>query len=295
MTEVSREERRGGGEIGFWAGRQRGGRVWSLAAINLEQRIGLASGEERPAFCLLRSSAERKGGATTPSSLLPLSPQLHLPPPSPSPSHQFAYRNPCRLRPKPHPDLVREMFQPEKGSEVSPLVESPSPAMEGKLGSRHSLLIGEFSSVATFKHFQGTALAMVQTEMIQHYNYKGLPGVTVNKEELIGSGEQYFCVSSNVYWMLHCFLSCADVISVITNDGRNIVGVLKGFDQATNIILDESHERVYSTKEGVQQLVLGLYIIRGDNISVVGELDEDLDANLDLSKVRAHPLKPVIH
>ncbi|CAL9755919.1 unnamed protein product [Musa acuminata subsp. burmannicoides] len=93
-------------------------------------------------------------------------------------------------------------------------------------------------------------------------------------------------------------------ISVITNDGRNIVGVLRGFDQATNIILDESHERVYSTKEGVQQLVLGLYIIRGDNIpkynscvcrSVVGELDEELDANLDLSKLRAHPLKPVIH
>ncbi|PPD94965.1 hypothetical protein GOBAR_DD08010 [Gossypium barbadense] len=89
-------------------------------------------------------------------------------------------------------------------------------------------------------------------------------------------------------------------ISVITNDGRNIVGVLKGFDQATNIILDESHERVYSTKEGVQQLVLGLYIIRGDNMyfafrSVVGELDEELDSALDLSNLRAHPLKPVIH
>ncbi|WVY98917.1 hypothetical protein V8G54_031068 [Vigna mungo] len=27
-----------------------------------------------------------------------------------------------------------------------------------------------------------------------------------------------------------------------------VQGVLKGFDQATNIILDESHERVYSTK-----------------------------------------------
>ncbi|XP_010528614.1 PREDICTED: sm-like protein LSM8 isoform X1 [Tarenaya hassleriana] len=122
-------------------------------------------------------------------------------------------------------------------------------------------------------------------------------------------------------------------ISVITNDGRNIVGVLKGFDQATNIILDESHERVFSTKglmtceapfpfkrmlifergdhkvmliqcysrcpckkmEGVQQLVLGLYIIRGDNISVIGELDEELDASLDFSKLRAHPLKPVVH
>ncbi|KAK6230319.1 hypothetical protein QUC31_001837, partial [Theobroma cacao] len=64
------------------------------------------------------------------------------------------------------------------------------------------------------------------------------------------------------------FLLCAETISVITNDGRNIVGILKGFDQATNIILDESHERVYSTKEGVQQLVLGLYIIRGDNMYV---------------------------
>ncbi|CAI9110349.1 OLC1v1010357C1 [Oldenlandia corymbosa var. corymbosa] len=84
-------------------------------------------------------------------------------------------------------------------------------------------------------------------------------------------------------------------ISVITNDGRIIVGVLRGFDQATNIILDESHERVYSTKIGVQQLVLGLYIIRGDNISVVGEVDEELDASLDLEKLKAHPLKPVVH
>ncbi|XP_057846724.1 sm-like protein LSM8 isoform X2 [Cryptomeria japonica] len=83
-------------------------------------------------------------------------------------------------------------------------------------------------------------------------------------------------------------------ISVITNDGRNIVGILRGFDQATNLILDESHERVYSTTAGVEQLVLGLYIIRGDNI-VVGELDEELDSNLDLSKLRAHPLKPVAH
>ncbi|BBG96111.1 Sm-like protein LSM8 [Prunus dulcis] len=93
------------------------------------------------------------------------------------------------------------------------------------------------------------------------------------------------------------FFSAAarETISVITNDGRNIVGVLKGFDQATNIILDESHERVFSTKEGVQQLVLGLYIIRGDNISIVGELDADLDSTVDWSNMRAYPLKPVIH
>ncbi|KAF9591057.1 hypothetical protein IFM89_001267 [Coptis chinensis] len=60
--------------------------------------------------------------------------------------------------------------------------------------------------------------------------------------------------------------SINEQISIITNDGHNIVGLLKGFDQATNTILDEYHERVYSTKEGFQQLVLGLYIIRGDNM-----------------------------
>lgn len=43
-------------------------------------------------------------------------------------------------------------------------------------------------------------------------------------------------------------------------------GILRGFDQATNLILDECHERVYSLDAGVEQVVLGLYIIRGDNM-----------------------------
>mmetsp|Transcript_21282 Transcript_21282/g.59160 ORF Transcript_21282/g.59160 Transcript_21282/m.59160 type:complete len:99 (-) Transcript_21282:384-680(-) len=84
-------------------------------------------------------------------------------------------------------------------------------------------------------------------------------------------------------------------ISVITNDGRNIIGILRGYDQTNNLIIDECHERVYSTKVGVEQLVLGLYIIRGDNVAVVGELDEELDAQVDLSAIRAAPLKPVSH
>ena len=43
------------------------------------------------------------------------------------------------------------------------------------------------------------------------------------------------------------------VVQIVTNDGRNIVGVLKGFDQTTNVILDECHERVFSTTAGVEQ------------------------------------------
>ena len=45
----------------------------------------------------------------------------------------------------------------------------------------------------------------------------------------------------------------------------------------------------------MEQVALGLYVVRGDNICVVGELDEGLDANLDLSAITAPPLKPVTH
>lgn len=57
-----------------------------------------------------------------------------------------------------------------------------------------------------------------------------------------------------------------ELISVVTCDGRNLVGNLRGFDQTTNLILDECHERVFSPDAGVEQVVLGLYIIRGDNM-----------------------------
>ncbi|KAL7288691.1 U6 snRNA-associated Sm-like protein LSm8 [Trichogramma pretiosum] len=84
-------------------------------------------------------------------------------------------------------------------------------------------------------------------------------------------------------------------VSIITSDGRNFIGTLKGFDQTINLILDESHERVYSTNRGVEQVVLGLHIIRGDNVAIVGEVDDEMDARMDLSVIRAEPLSAVAH
>ncbi len=43
-------------------------------------------------------------------------------------------------------------------------------------------------------------------------------------------------------------------------------GMLRGFDQATNLVLADARERVYSSKAGVETLQLGLYMIRGDNV-----------------------------
>lgn len=82
-------------------------------------------------------------------------------------------------------------------------------------------------------------------------------------------------------------------VSVITNDGRNIIGTLRGFDQTVNIILEKAHERIFSLHAGVIENDLGLYLIRGDNISIIGELNVEEDEARDLSTVRAEALKPV--
>ncbi len=85
------------------------------------------------------------------------------------------------------------------------------------------------------------------------------------------------------------------IVSVITSDGRNFVGTLKGFDQTINLILDDTHERVFSVNAGVEQVVLGLHIVRGDNIAVIGEVDEEMDKRWDLSSVRAEPITSIVH
>ncbi|EEB15970.1 lsm1, putative [Pediculus humanus corporis] len=84
-------------------------------------------------------------------------------------------------------------------------------------------------------------------------------------------------------------------VSIITSDGRNFVGTLRGFDQTINLILDESHERVYSQTQGIEQVVLGLHIIRGDNVAVIGEMDDEIDSRLDMNSIRADPLGSVVH
>lgn len=58
-------------------------------------------------------------------------------------------------------------------------------------------------------------------------------------------------------------------VHVITNDGRHVVGTLRGFDQVTNVILEGCSERVYSSERGVEEAPLGLYMIRGDNVCVL--------------------------
>ena len=117
-------------------------------------------------------------------------------------------------------------------------------------------------------------------------------------------------------------------VSVITADGRNFIGTLKVplyFIQGKSIwylfrVLTRPSTSYWtkltrgfsvqakgwsrlgnmSCKDSYQQrsrfqVVLGLHIVRGDNICVVGEIDEDIDQRLDLHNIKAEPLNAVPH
>ena len=81
------------------------------------------------------------------------------------------------------------------------------------------------------------------------------------------------------------------VISVITNEGRVFNGVLKSFDQSMNMVISQCIEKVYSVDEGVEFIKMGLYIIRGDNVAIVSEIDELLEKQIDYSTIKADKIK----
>ena len=85
------------------------------------------------------------------------------------------------------------------------------------------------------------------------------------------------------------------IILCVTNDGRTIVGKFRGSDQYLNIILSDAHERIYSLTSGVEQEPKGLYMIKGDNLAMFGELDEEKEMQIDLSLIRGTDFKPVNH
>ncbi|CAG9807933.1 unnamed protein product [Chironomus riparius] len=84
-------------------------------------------------------------------------------------------------------------------------------------------------------------------------------------------------------------------VLIVSCDGRCFSGTLKGFDQLINLILVDTHERIFSSS-GMEQINLGLKIIRGDNVALIGLIDEAIEQEIDYSKFsKLEPIKEVIH
>jgi len=82
-------------------------------------------------------------------------------------------------------------------------------------------------------------------------------------------------------------------VLLILQDGRVIVGVMVGFDQKSNVVLSDSKERAYSIDAGVEETDLGLYLVKGDMIVLIGELDDAVDQAVDLGAIHAEPIPPI--
>lgn len=63
------------------------------------------------------------------------------------------------------------------------------------------------------------------------------------------------------------------------------MGYLRGYDQTTNLILSAAQERTIAPDEPCITEELGLYILRGDNVALVGETDDEKDQSINW-----HPL-----
>lgn len=59
---------------------------------------------------------------------------------------------------------------------------------------------------------------------------------------------------------------------VLLRDGRKLLGVLRSFDQFANAVLEGACERVI-VGDLYCDIPLGLYVIRGENVVLIGELD----------------------
>jgi len=64
-----------------------------------------------------------------------------------------------------------------------------------------------------------------------------------------------------------------------------------GNDQVQNLILNDAVERVYSADENVEEVPLGLYVIRGDNLCLVSEYDPDKLVETTRVPAPLHPIR----
>jgi len=90
-------------------------------------------------------------------------------------------------------------------------------------------------------------------------------------------------------------------VMIVLRDGRHLVGTLRSFDQFSNMVLEDTSERrVLHIKNKRRQggdemccyytdVCLGLYMVRGDSMVLLGEVEEDDDSTKKTEKVTPPP------
>lgn len=87
-------------------------------------------------------------------------------------------------------------------------------------------------------------------------------------------------------------VDCVDrKMLVVLRDGRKLFGVLRSYDQFANLVLEDTVERIYHQDVFAEQWV-GLFLIRGENVVLLGEIDLDREDEVPLKQVEWDALAP---
>lgn len=81
---------------------------------------------------------------------------------------------------------------------------------------------------------------------------------------------------------------------VVTTEGNLFAGTLLCVDQVTNLMLENAVQRFIvsqdSDEESQDVPQMGTVLIRGDQVVLCGLVDEELDRQIDVTKMRGEPI-----
>lgn len=101
-------------------------------------------------------------------------------------------------------------------------------------------------------------------------------------QESLGSNAEDLYLESYAFTTAAAIVGSVDrKIFVLLRDGRNVFGILRTFDQFANLVLQDTVERIYLPKleengpERFAEAPKGVFMVRGENVVMLGELDID--------------------
>ncbi|CAO1604385.1 MAG: hypothetical protein L6R36_000848 [Xanthoria steineri] len=63
---------------------------------------------------------------------------------------------------------------------------------------------------------------------------------------------------------------------LVLRDGRKLIGVLRSWDQFANLVLQDTIERIF-IEDIYADISRGIFLVRGENVLLLGEIDLDKD------------------
>jgi len=73
-------------------------------------------------------------------------------------------------------------------------------------------------------------------------------------------------------------------LMVLLRDGRTLIGYLRSVDQFANLVLHRCIERIHVGSD-YGDIPRGVFIVRGENVALFGEIDEEKESRSSLNEV----------